>query len=156
MTGPAGDPSGALAGDPSGALAWRDALIGLDGDVWTAHRGGQPVKADCHSALAARRPALSGLAPRRGSHLRHAASLCTRPCKRWLYLSIVKPVVFCVPCRRSRVFHFERRAGKRQARHSLVDELKRCRAQGGHTLCSSCNVTVEEFCCRASHGFFAA
>lgn len=29
--------------------------------------------------------------------------------------------------------------------HSLVDKLKRCGAEGGHTLCSSCNVTVEEF-----------
>lgn len=26
-----------------------------------------------------------------------------------------------------------------------VDKLQRCAAEGGHTLCSSCNVTVEEF-----------
>lgn len=29
--------------------------------------------------------------------------------------------------------------------HSLADKLRGCGAQGGHTLCSSCNVTVEEF-----------
>lgn len=29
--------------------------------------------------------------------------------------------------------------------HSLVDKLKRSGVEGGHTLCSSCNVTVEEF-----------
>lgn len=42
-----------LAGELSRALALREALIRLDGDVWTVHRGGQPDKADCHSALAA-------------------------------------------------------------------------------------------------------
>lgn len=46
-----------LAGELSRALALREALIRLDGDVWTVHRGGQPDKADCHSALAAPGPA---------------------------------------------------------------------------------------------------
>lgn len=51
------------------SLALREALIRLDGNVWTGHRGGPPDKADCHSVLAAPGPAECDSASRRGGHL---------------------------------------------------------------------------------------
>lgn len=95
-----------LAGELSRALALREALIRLDGDVWTVHRGGQPDKADCHSALAAPGPA--------GNIDVHAS--CRQP-RKWLFhLLIAKPPIFLFACVRVRVFHIRSSTRKRQAR----------------------------------------